>query len=68
MTTEVKREEVLGVRLYSEERDLIERHAKNDGRTASALVRHIVLSHLQNRERAADRKDLAALALSGVTR
>jgi hypothetical protein len=66
VATEVKREEVLGVRLYSTERDLIERHAKDDGRTASAFVRHIVLSHLQNDE-SADHKDRNALSLSTVS-
>lgn len=43
----MKREDILGIRLSPPERELIEQRAKNDGRTASALVRHIVLTHLQ---------------------
>lgn len=69
MTTEVKREEVLGVRLYSAERELIEQRAKDDGRTASALVRHIVLSHLLNQQTSerdpADRLDDALAGSQG---
>ena len=59
----MKREDILGVRLSQPERELIEQQAKNDGRTASALVRHIVLTQLQNSEHtAANAKAPASVA------
>jgi mobilization protein NikA len=67
-TAEAKREDILGVRLYSSERELIEQRAKDDGRTASALVRHIVLSHLQETKERAPAQQDGALAVSGGSR
>lgn len=45
-----KREDILGIRLTEAERTQIKAQAEREGRTDSALARHVILSYVRTAE------------------